>query len=195
MKVKFKKLLPGAVLPKKATEGSAAYDLYVPEDTTISKGRQIIPLGFAMEMEPGYQALVEPRSGFSSKGMEGYHAREEYKVDFDPGFTRIMFADLPLRKTPEIKSESKTYIANIPERFDCDVVVGKIDADYREGIGVIVNNRDHRTFVVKAGTRIAQLTFLQVETAEWEEADTLSETHREGGFGWTGTTEINHGDH
>lgn len=195
MKVKFKKLLPGAVLPKKATEGSAAYDLYVPEDTTISKGRQIIPLGFAMEMEPGYQALVEPRSGFSSKGMEGYHVREEYKVGFDPGFTRIMFEDLPLRKTPEIKTESKIYIANLPERFDCDVVVGKIDADYREGIGVIVNNRDQRTFVIKAGTRIAQLTFLQVETAEWEETDTLSETHREGGFGWTGTTEINHGDY
>lgn len=192
MEVKIK--LNGGMMPQKQHEGSAAYDLYVPEDTTISKGRQIIPLGFAMEMEPGYQALVEPRSGFSSKGMEGYHVREEYKMGFDPGF-RIMWEDLPLRKTPEIKSESKIYIANLPERFDCDVVVGKIDADYREGIGVIVNNRDQRTFVVKAGTRIAQLTFLQVETAEWEETDTLSETHREGGFGWTGTKEINHGDH
>ena len=72
MNVKFKKLLPGAALPKKATDGSAAYDLYVPEDTIIKPGRHIIPLGFAMEMEPGYEALVNPRSGFSSKGMEGY---------------------------------------------------------------------------------------------------------------------------
>ena len=54
MKTKFKKLHEGAVLPKKATEGSAAYDLYVPEDTIIKPGRQIIPLGFAMEMQLGY---------------------------------------------------------------------------------------------------------------------------------------------
>lgn len=190
MKVKFKKLLPGALLPKKATEGSAAYDLYVPEDVIIESGRQIIPLGFAMEMEIGYQALVEPRSGFSSKGMEGYHVKEEHKVSFDSSFARFAWPptyDLKQKETPDIIREYKTYIAITPERFDCDVVVGKIDADYRKGIGVIVNNRDKRTFMVKAGTRIAQLTFLQVETAEWEETDTLSETDRDGGFGSTGT--------
>lgn len=48
MKVKFKKLHEGAILPKKATEGSAAYDLYTPEDIIIKPGRQVIPLGFAM---------------------------------------------------------------------------------------------------------------------------------------------------
>jgi dUTP pyrophosphatase len=189
MKVKFKKLLPGAILPKKATEGSEAYDLYVPEDVIIKPGRQIIQLGFAMEMEPGYQALVEPRSGFSSKGMEGYHVQEEHRVSFNPDYVNIWWPNPDPRReeTPEIIHKNKSYIAIEPERFDCDVVVGKIDADYREGIGVIVNNRDKRTFIIKAGTRIAQLTFLKVETAEWEETDTLSETDRDGGFGSTGT--------
>lgn len=176
MKIKFKKLTQGAILPKKATEGSAAYDLYVPEDVIVNPGRQIIPLGFAMEMEPGYQALVEPRSGFSSKGIEGY----EY-LGAHP-FRRLWhldFTDAPPKNT--------TYAALGTDRFDCDVIVGKIDADYRGGVGAILNNRDFRSFIIKAGTRIAQLTFLKVENAEWEETDTLSETDREGGFGSTGT--------
>ena len=183
MKIKFKKLHEGAVLPKKATEGSAAYDLYVPEDITIGGGRQIIPLGFAMEMEPGYQALVEPRSGFSSKGMEGYHVTEVVP------FTEIpLVPPLPIMEIDtNIPPQTCKYVAMESNRFDCDVIVGKIDADYRKGIGVILNNRDRRPFMIKAGTRIAQLTFLKVENAEWEETDTLSETDRDGGFGSTGT--------
>lgn len=183
MKVKFKKLVPGAVLPKKATEGSAAYDLYVPEDTTISKGRQIIPLGFAMEMEPGYQALVEPRSGFSSKGMEGYIVLTywQYRSPFG-----LIEGPVPLESEKPKDVRYKKFVDIEPERFDCDVIEGKIDSDYRNGVGVIVHNRD-REFLIKAGTRIAQLTFLKVETAEWEETDSLSETDRDGGFGSTGT--------
>lgn len=182
MKNKFKRLHEGAILPKKATAGSAAYDLYVPEDVIINPGRQIIKLGFAMEMEPGYQALVEPRSGFSSKGMEGYEVVRlwTYKSSFGEvtGFVGP-------REVAD--AQVKEHIARESERFDCDVIVGKIDADYRDGIGVILNNRGKRTFLIKKGTRIAQLTFLQVEDAEWEEAYTLSETDRDGGFGSTGT--------
>jgi dUTP pyrophosphatase len=168
MKVLFKKLIPGAVIPRKATQGSAAYDLYVPEDFVVKKGRQIIPLGFAMEMPYGIEALIDARSGFSSKGMEGY--RVEYIMS-NHGFD--------LEKTPKI--------AEFPSRFDCDVIQGKIDCDYRDGVGVIINNRSPYDFVVKAGTRIAQMTFHKVETVEWEETDTLSETDRDGGFGSTGT--------
>lgn len=173
MNVKFKKLHEGAILPKKATPGSAAYDLYVPEDVIIKPGRQIIPLGFAMEMEPGNEALVDPRSGFSSKGMEGYRlAAGGHKYECIFGTMETIAPD--------------SYVSLWPERFDCDVIEGKIDADYRDGVGVIVHNRDCK-FLIKAGTRIAQMTFHKVETVEWEETDTLSETDRDGGFGSTGT--------
>lgn len=194
MKNKFKRLHEGAKIPKKATVGSAAYDLSVTEDVIIKPGRQIIPLGFALEMEPGYQALVEPRSGFSSKGMEGYEVVRIWTYESPLGYIRG-FADRENAKEPNIKEyisrekelNIKEYVSREPERFDCDVIVGKIDADYRDGIGVILNNRDKRTFLIKKGTRIAQLTFLKVENVEWEETDTLSETDREGGFGSTGT--------
>lgn len=173
MKVKFKKLLPGARLPEKATAGSAAYDLYVPEDTIVKPGRQTIPLGFAMEMEEGYEALVDPRSGFSSKGMEGHKIADGiYTVETPFGQIEIM--------------DREAYISLDPHRFDCDVIEGKIDSDYRGSVGVIVHNRDQR-FLIKAGTRIAQMTFHKVETADFEEVEELSESGRDGGFGSTGT--------
>ncbi len=167
MKVKFKKLHEGARLPEKATEGSAAYDLYVAEDAIIEPGRQIIPLGFAMEMEQGYEALIDARSGFSSKGMEG-----------------IWMGDIGVVDENGIQ---EFHVPVCSMRFDCDVIEGKIDSDYRKGVGVIVHNRDKHTFLIKAGTRIAQMTFHKVETVQWEETEDLSETDRTGGFGSTGT--------
>ena len=167
MKVKFKKLHEGARLPEKATEGSAAYDLYVAEDIIINPGRQIIPLGFAMEMEQGYEALIDPRSGFSSKGMEG-----------------IWIADIGVADENGIQEFNAPVCST---RFDCDVIEGKIDSDYRMGVGVIVHNRETGSYLIKAGTRIAQMTFHKVESVQWEETDELSETDRDGGFGSTGT--------
>lgn len=70
MEIKIKKLREGAIIPCKATAGSAAYDVYIPQDYTVKQGRQVIPLGFAIEMPYGLEAKIEPRSGFASKGME-----------------------------------------------------------------------------------------------------------------------------
>lgn len=182
--IKFKKLLPGARLPEKATSGAAAYDLYIPENTLIKPGRQIIPLGFAMELPEEHEALIDPRSGFSSKGMEGYEVGDESRFSL-----RNLWMDpcSSPRPIPEIEKSNKTFVCTDADRFDCDVIEGKIDSDYRDGVGVIVHNRGSRTFQIKAGTRIAQMTIHKVETVKWEEVEELSETSREGGFGSTGT--------
>lgn len=58
-------------MPTRATDGAAAYDLYVPEATTVHMGRNVIKLGIAMQLPADYAAEVEPRSGYSSKGFEG----------------------------------------------------------------------------------------------------------------------------
>ena len=78
------KLNEGAFLPHKATEGAAAYDCYIPEDVVIKPGRQIVPLGFAMEIPAGFEAMIEPRSGFSAKGMEDKN-HERKDADVIPG--------------------------------------------------------------------------------------------------------------
>lgn len=185
MKVKFKKLLPGARLPEKATKGAAAYDLYVAEDVIIRPGRSIISLGFAMEMPEGYEALIDPRSGFSSKGMEGYEVLDIYS--YETPFGTIQGICTSDTSSAELTDCSvMKFVALKPKRFDCDVIEGKIDSDYRDGVGVIVHNHD-MSFFVKKGTRIAQMTFHKVESVQWEEVEELSETDRDGGFGSTGT--------
>lgn len=68
--IKIKRLSEDALLPMKATDGAACFDLYVPKDTPIHKGRNIIPLDIAIELPEGTYAEIRPRSGFSAKGFE-----------------------------------------------------------------------------------------------------------------------------
>ncbi len=64
---------------------------------------------------------------------------------------------------------------------------GTIDPDYRGEIGVIVINHGKEPFVIRNGTRIAQMVFAPFVRAILEEVDELDGTARgEGGFGHTG---------
>lgn len=67
--------------------------------------------------------------------------------------------------------------------------VGVIDCDYRGEIMVALHNHGAETRTLSHGERIAQLVVAPYYTAEFEEAETLSETVRgAGGFGSTGRT-------
>ena len=57
-------------MPQKQHTGDAAFDLYVPRDTELKPGRQVLDLGFALELPHGFAATIQPRSGLSIKGME-----------------------------------------------------------------------------------------------------------------------------
>jgi len=64
---------------------------------------------------------------------------------------------------------------------------GTIDADYRGEIGVIIGNVAGEPFVVKRGTRIAQMVIAPVTHAKLVKVDALDDTARgDGGFGHTG---------
>ena len=65
---------------------------------------------------------------------------------------------------------------------------GTIDADYRNGWGVILMNLGQEPFMVKQGDRIAQGVLAKVEQIEWKEVEELDSTERGlGGFGHTGS--------
>lgn len=158
--------LNGGIMPKKATDGAAAYDLYVPNDVTLIGWRQVVNLKFSIELPKGYAATIQPRSGFSAKGIE---VEEHFTLD-----------------DGSIRTESV--------RVDGDVVRGLIDADYRGEVGVILHfmslysNNKRLHYTIKKGTRIAQMQIVQVPQIELVEADELSDTDRgEGGFGSTGS--------
>lgn len=174
MKVKIQ--LRGGILPTRATSGAAAYDLYVPEDVVLRYGRQIIDMKFGIELPQGYAATIQPRSGFSSKGIEVEEHLHDKKNH--------------IRLTINGCEDEITT-----ERINGDVLRGLIDSDYRGNVGVILNiveigcgYDDLWYFVLKKGTRIAQMQIIEVPQVELVEVDELSETDRgEGGFGHTGT--------
>ena len=72
MKVKIK-LIEGGVMPEKKHIDDAAFDCYarLDEDMEIEVGyRAKIPLGFALELPKGWEAVIRPRSGLTLKGID-----------------------------------------------------------------------------------------------------------------------------
>lgn len=146
MKVHIRRL-PAArdlPLPAQASPGSAGFDLRAAVDgeLVLRPGeRLLVPTGVVLEIPPGWEGQVRPRSGLALRhGLS---------------------------------------IVNAP---------GTIDSDYRGEVGVILINLGDAPCTLKRGDRIAQLVISRVEPVEWEEADTLEDSHRgDGGFGSTGT--------
>ena len=65
--------------------------------------------------------------------------------------------------------------------------VGVVDSDYRGECMVALRNHTSSDVKIEGGERIAQLVIVPYLTAEFEEADELSDTQRGGGgFGSTG---------
>ncbi len=73
MKIKIK-IIEGGKMPVYKTAGAACSDCFarlgVPVITIPPGCRAIIPLGFAIELPEGYEAVIRPRSGLTSKSID-----------------------------------------------------------------------------------------------------------------------------
>lgn len=155
----------GGILPQKATDGSAGYDLFAPTNWIIMPGRSVIPLNFRMAVPKHMGAVPNPRSGFTLKGFEGYRSWEgDYTKDHD-----------------------KLVPLGEPCRMNADVTWGLIDSDYRDVCGVLIISHEKEPFLLAKGTRFAQMCFQRYEDVDFLPVEKLDETGRSGGFGHTGT--------
>lgn len=157
--------LNGGIMPTKGSGFAAAYDLYVPEDVELKYGRQVIDLKFSMELPHGYAAIIQPRSGFTCKGMQ----------------VQAMIRHWWFMLLGILSKE---------KRVDADVVVGLVDEDYRHSVGALVKSHYlpiFRKAIIPKGTRIAQMRIVQVPQTELVETEELDMTkNRGGGYGHTG---------
>lgn len=157
--------LNGGIMPTKGSPLAAAYDLYVPEDTELKYGRQVIGLKFSIELPHGYAAVIHPRSGFTCKGMQVQKIIRSWWLMLFGVFSK-------------------------EARVDADVVVGLVDEDYRGEVGALVKSNYlplFRKAVIPKGTRIAQMRIVQVPDTCLSEVAELDMSHdRGGGFGHTG---------
>jgi dUTP pyrophosphatase len=157
-------LHPDAQPPRRATEGSAGYDLcaYVRDrsikcsdghrtwDAPPSHGAgwfmlqggvtALIPLGFKARLPDGVEAQIRPRSGISFK--------------------------------------KALQIPNAP---------GTIDSDFPDEWMVIVRNPTDRPIRIEHGERIAQMVLARYEVLAVEAGTVAITTSRTGGFGSTGS--------
>lgn len=87
LQLKIQLLTDSASLPKKANPSDACFDLAAAEDTVLPAGTTgFVGLGWAMELEPGWEARIRGRSGLASRGIVAHHGtidhlyRKEVKV-------------------------------------------------------------------------------------------------------------------
>lgn len=174
LEIEVKLLSENAYTPVKAKKGSIGYDLTIPEDVVIpAHSRIVVPLQLAINLPYGVEGKIEPRSGFSSNGMEGHG-------------TRII-------KTRRFGIFPTTKFVFESRRYDADVITGKIDPLYTDSIGVIIRNNDEQ-FTLRRGTRIAQISFYYALNPRFLYVEELSCISRGGGFGSSGSAALNGDD-
>lgn len=66
--LKIKKLVPDAIIPTRAYPGDAGLDLFSIETVTLQPGEvRAVKTGIAIQLEPGTEAQIRPRSGLALK--------------------------------------------------------------------------------------------------------------------------------
>lgn len=190
--VKIKRLHPAAVIPKYARPGDSGFDLVAVEDVIIAPGETaLVPTGLAVEIPPGYEMQVRPRSGVSlrtklrlanSPGTVDSEFRGEVKVIVDNiAQPQYFFSIESVVKRPEY--------ANLDGTFSRTEIVETYAGSYANTDYYEKRPREVPvgTYIIRAGDRIAQGVIVPVATATFTEVDALDETERgAGGFGSSG---------
>ena len=66
--VRVKRISPDAVIPTMGHPGDAAFDLYSVADIELKPGeRAAVPTGLIVEIPPGFEGQIRPRSGLALK--------------------------------------------------------------------------------------------------------------------------------
>jgi dUTP pyrophosphatase len=166
--LKFKLMRPGAVLPKRATDGSGAFDFYAPEDIFLDpKERKLIPSGVAHEM-PGTLAI--PFTTIADLGRTALF-QTPFEFHIPVKMQGVLFDRSGLGGKKGVRLS-----------FAC-----LIDNDYRGEILLSFENTSNDPFWLQKGERMCQIAYVPMYCGPAVEAEHLSETARgEGGFGSTG---------
>ena len=152
-----------AKLPTYSTIGSAAMDIYSPEEYNIDCGKTvIIPIGIKVAIPHGYALLVQPRSGMS--------ARMKVRIPNSPGL---------------IDEDYHEEIGVIVENIDPHVK----DVDIYEPSDHFELVKEYGSpITIGKGERFAQLRLVEVPRVRWREVESLGgfEEDHGAGFGSTG---------
>lgn len=151
-----------AKLPTYATNGSAAMDIYSPEEYTIDCGQTIIiPIGIKVAIPRGYALLIQPRSGMSR--------RMKVRIPNSPGL---------------IDEDYHEEIGVIVENTDIRVK----DVDIYEPSDHFELVKEYGSpITIGKGERFAQLRLVEVPRIRWREVKSLGNFEQDHGTGFGST--------
>ena len=99
VKIKIK-LLEGGVMPKKATEDAACYDVFIKdiEYNTENRDKATVYLGFSTEIPKGWKGVIVPRSSQGKTYWSQLNSPGQVDSDYR-GEWMIKFTSIPSVKT------------------------------------------------------------------------------------------------
>ena len=151
-------------LPTYATNGSAAMDLYAPEEYNLAPGEcVVVPLGFKVAIPHGYALLIQPRSGLSR--------RSKLRLPNSPGLI-----------DEDYHEEVGVIIENIDPPLKS---IGTLITDDGPQDGSLYGS----ALTIGKGERFAQMRLVEVPRIRWREVKSLGtfdDDHGKG-FGSTGS--------
>lgn len=153
-----------AKLPTYATNGSAAMDIYSPEEYVIGPGETIvIPTGLKVNIPLGYALLIQPRSGMSRK-------------------TKLRVANTPGLVDWDYHDEIGVIVENI------DAPLKDFDIQ-QDGEALLKGPLYGSSFTIGKGERFAQMRLVEVPLVNWLPVSSLGDFDNDHGkgFGSTGT--------
>lgn len=155
----------GAKLPTYATAGSAAMDIYSPEEHVLAPGEcTIISTGLKVNIPKGYALLIQPRSGLSRK-------------------TKLRVANSPGLIDCDYHEEIGVIVENIdpPVKEGGFLITGEGEVEDASLSG--------SSFTIGKGERFAQMRLVEVPVVNWLLVESLGEFENDhgAGFGSTGT--------
>lgn len=136
MRIRVNLLHPDAVLPRYAhgPEEDAGLDLHAVEDVLLEPGEPaLVPTGLAIELPPGYEAQIRPRSGLALR-----HAitLPNAPATIDPGYRgEIRVILLNLGRAPYLVRKGDRIAQMVVARYEAIEWVEAELSDTRRGAG------------------------------------------------------------
>lgn len=147
LEIGFKRLSDNAILPTKAHASDSGFDLFAAQDVIIAPGETVVvPTDIAIQLPQGYDATVRPRSGITSRTTLRVAIGT---IDHDFTGNIGIIVDNISQKFLHVETARTKYMRYV----DGSVVPPGI-GDYHL----------HDTYLIKKGTKLAQLVVQPIPT-------------------------------
>lgn len=183
----------GTKLPAYKRTRDAGLDLRAGKHFFCKPGRNKVPCGIRFKLPSDTEGSIRPRSGNNNEGIPGVTLEDFYKKcgedlttwaanaasHFDD--TELTFYDM-LEMFVDAH-EHITFSEKELKRFNCDVLIGTVEDDYRGEVSTSLYSKESQVFIIPRNARISQMVITPVIHARVVEGEFDEDTER-GSDGW-----------